>query len=552
MSKPLSHSKAPGSCSTATGRCARSEAAARGRSGSPATSRRGSTSPSRSSPARGRPPRAPSARPQAAASLRHPSCLRAYAFARDSRHVYIAYEFVPGRTFREAMRAGELNDAAAIEACAQICDGLAHAHARRHPPPRREAVERAARRRRPRVGADPRLRARAHGRGRDADRAGRRARDARLHRARAAAGEDASEARPTSGRSASCSGSRSSGRHPFWQTSMLDTARAIEAGRAAARELRPGPSQARCSSSSIARSRSSPARRPVGGRARGAAARRCRAAAQEAQPRRASVARRTGAGGPRRRRRARGGFRRLERGRAAVLPARLGVGACASPRRRDRSPAAARPRRRARRARAAARERLARPRGRLRAVAAALARPLVAGAARRRCSSRSGRCSRPFAALGLVPLAASGLRSAPRRAAQAAAGRARRRRSSPGIRGVPLPFTGAPPPLGLGVAGRRRPARRRRLARAGRRRPPGAPHRGRAPSPRSLLALPSRRPAAAGAPPASARRCSPSRCSWCPPRRPLPLVAAAWATAPGSRRAPSARRRRVACRARAG
>ncbi|MGD0712637.1 MAG: serine/threonine-protein kinase, partial [Gaiellaceae bacterium] len=65
----------------------------------------------------------------AAARLRHPSCLRAYAFARDSRHVYIAYEFVPGQTFREALRAGELGDREAIEACAQICDGLAHAHA---------------------------------------------------------------------------------------------------------------------------------------------------------------------------------------------------------------------------------------------------------------------------------------------------------------------------------------------------------------------------------------------------------------------------------------
>src|SRR6266481_5146389 len=64
----------------------------------------------------------------AAARLRHPSCLRAYAFARDPRHVYIAYEFVPGQTFREALRAGDLNDAAALEACAQICDGLAHAH----------------------------------------------------------------------------------------------------------------------------------------------------------------------------------------------------------------------------------------------------------------------------------------------------------------------------------------------------------------------------------------------------------------------------------------
>jgi Protein kinase domain len=65
----------------------------------------------------------------AAAHLRHPACLRAYGFARDERHVYIAYEFVPGRTFREALRAGELADDAAVEACAQVCDGLAHAHA---------------------------------------------------------------------------------------------------------------------------------------------------------------------------------------------------------------------------------------------------------------------------------------------------------------------------------------------------------------------------------------------------------------------------------------
>jgi len=54
----------------------------------------------------------------AAARLRHPSCLRAYAFARDARNVYIAYEYIPGNTFREAIRAGELNDAAAITACA--------------------------------------------------------------------------------------------------------------------------------------------------------------------------------------------------------------------------------------------------------------------------------------------------------------------------------------------------------------------------------------------------------------------------------------------------
>ena len=66
---------------------------------------------------------------EAAARLRHPACVRTYGLAHDSRHVYIAYEFVPGQTFREAMRARELDDDDAIEACAQVCDGLAHAHA---------------------------------------------------------------------------------------------------------------------------------------------------------------------------------------------------------------------------------------------------------------------------------------------------------------------------------------------------------------------------------------------------------------------------------------
>jgi len=67
---------------------------------------------------------------EAAARLRHPSCQRAYGFGRDSHHVYIAYEYVPGRTFREALRNGELNDASAVEATVQILDGLAHAHDR--------------------------------------------------------------------------------------------------------------------------------------------------------------------------------------------------------------------------------------------------------------------------------------------------------------------------------------------------------------------------------------------------------------------------------------
>jgi len=67
---------------------------------------------------------------EAAARLRHPGCQRAYGFGRDSQHVYIAYEYVPGRTFREAMRSGELDDTSAIEAGIQILDALAHAHAR--------------------------------------------------------------------------------------------------------------------------------------------------------------------------------------------------------------------------------------------------------------------------------------------------------------------------------------------------------------------------------------------------------------------------------------
>src|SRR5829696_8466936 len=66
----------------------------------------------------------------AAAALRHPRCQRIYALARDPGHVYIAYEYVPGRTLREAVRAGQLNDASTVEAAAQLCEALAHAHGR--------------------------------------------------------------------------------------------------------------------------------------------------------------------------------------------------------------------------------------------------------------------------------------------------------------------------------------------------------------------------------------------------------------------------------------
>jgi hypothetical protein len=67
---------------------------------------------------------------EAAARLRHPACLRAYGFGRERDHVYIAYEYVPGKTFREACRAGDLSDVEAVEACARLLEGLAHAHGR--------------------------------------------------------------------------------------------------------------------------------------------------------------------------------------------------------------------------------------------------------------------------------------------------------------------------------------------------------------------------------------------------------------------------------------
>jgi protein kinase-like protein len=65
---------------------------------------------------------------EAAARLRHPRCLRALSLDRDDRHVYVAYEYIPGRTLRQALRHGELDDAAAVEAGAQVLEALAHAH----------------------------------------------------------------------------------------------------------------------------------------------------------------------------------------------------------------------------------------------------------------------------------------------------------------------------------------------------------------------------------------------------------------------------------------
>src|SRR5215212_11080475 len=55
---------------------------------------------------------------RAAAALRHPRCQRIYSLARDSGHVYIAYEYIPGVTLRQTLTAGSLDDRQAVEAAA--------------------------------------------------------------------------------------------------------------------------------------------------------------------------------------------------------------------------------------------------------------------------------------------------------------------------------------------------------------------------------------------------------------------------------------------------
>jgi hypothetical protein len=174
----------------------------------------------------------------AAARLRHPACLRAYDFARDERHVYIAYEYVPGRTFREALRAGDLRDKAAIEACAQVCDGLAHAHAagilHRDVKPSNVLLEEGGRTTARLLDFGLAQMAEAETLTAQGDVPGTLAYIApeRL------AGEETTAAADVWAVGVML-WEALSGRHPFWQGSMLDTARAIEAGAPPLEELRP-------------------------------------------------------------------------------------------------------------------------------------------------------------------------------------------------------------------------------------------------------------------------------------------------------------------------
>lgn len=64
----------------------------------------------------------------AVARLSHTHCARAYAIERDDRNVYLVYEYIPGKTLRDALRTYELADAEVVEVAAQLLEALAHAH----------------------------------------------------------------------------------------------------------------------------------------------------------------------------------------------------------------------------------------------------------------------------------------------------------------------------------------------------------------------------------------------------------------------------------------
>jgi hypothetical protein len=380
----------------------------------------------------------------AAAKLRHPSCLRAYAFARDPRHVYIAYEYVPGSTFREAMRAGELNDARALAACAEICDALAHAHAagilHRDVKPSNVLL--------------------GEGRAKLLDFGLARMQEAETLTAQGdvpgtlayiaperLAGDDATGAADVWSIGVML-WEALAGRHPFWHTSMLETARAIEAGAPSLAELRPDLPKALIRLVDAALSLS-PARRP--------------SAADLAAGLR-------GAATPRRTQRSRSGTfdaaAHAPRAAAAALAAAFAAVVAAELPFYPSSwaiPLAA----------LAALAAGLRPRA---GLALALAVPvlplgnvslglaLLYGALALAWLVLAwrephvgllfalGPLLAPLGALGLVPLAAGTLRAWPRRAAQAALA-VPAAAVAAGLRGDRLPLVGGRPPLGLGLAG---------------------------------------------------------------------------------------------------
>jgi serine/threonine-protein kinase len=384
----------------------------------------------------------------AAARLRHERCLRAYAFERDDSHVYIAYEYVPGKTVREAMRAGELDDRSAVEAAAQILDGLAHAHARgivhRDVKPSNVLLK---------EGAEVSVRLLDFGLAQMKEEetltaAGDVPGTLAYIAPERLAGKEATPAADVWGVGVML-WEALAGPHPFWSGSLLDTARAIGAGAPPLARERPDLPKALLVAVDRALSLD-PARRPSAERL----ARVLRGAFRE------------------RERKPRAEFRPLvvpdgvDRVAAPVLAA-LGAGWSATalpfyPAHWALLLAALAAGTTAWRPRAGLALALAVPIFPLGnfSLGLALLYGVVAlgwlalswGEPRSGLLFALGPLAAPLGALGLVPLATLGLRSPVRRAAQAGAAVLLAALAA-GIRGTPLPFTHARPPLGLGIAG---------------------------------------------------------------------------------------------------
>lgn len=392
----------------------------------------------------------------AAARLRHPGVLRAYGFARDARHVYIAHEYVPGRTFREAIRAGELPDPVAVEACAQVCEALAHAHGagilHRDVKPSNVLLA-------------------------EGERTSARLLDFGL--ARMAEAETLTEAGDVPGTLAYISPERLAGedateaadvwavgvmlwealagRHPFWQGSMLDTARAIADGAPPLAELRPDLPQPLLLLVDRALALD-PARRPrareLAEALRGAATPRRRTRRTLHMHTHAHVhaytwATRTGAGA------LAAAFAGWTASALPFFPHGWAVGLALA----AGTAAALRPRLGLALALAVPVLPLGNVSLGLALLYAALALAwLVLSWTEPRTGLlfALGPLLAPALALGLVPLATAGVRAPARRAAQAAAAVLVAALAA-GIRHASLPLVGGPAPLGLGVAGARGP-----------------------------------------------------------------------------------------------
>jgi hypothetical protein len=386
----------------------------------------------------------------AAARLRHERCLRAYALAHDDEHVYIAYEYVPGRTLREALRAGELRDAEAVEAAAQVLDGLAHAHA--HGIVHRDVK--------------PSNVLLAEG-----DEVSVRLLDFGLARMDETETLTATGDVPGTlayisperlgGQPATCASDVWSvgvmlwealaGGHPFWKPSLLESARAIEEGAPPLASLR--PDLPRALTDAVDRALSlEPRRRPAAVRL----AELLRIVKRDRRPVRTRLQIRV----------------KPERGLAAPALAALVAGWTASA--LPFYPAAGAPLLAALAGLAA----LVRPRAGLAlalavpvlplgnvALGLAIVYALVAGAwlaaftrdPRGGLLAALGPLLAPFAALGLLPLALLRVRSTLHRAV-AAAGGVLLAGLVAGLRGVPMPFDGSAPPDSLGIAGSESPA----------------------------------------------------------------------------------------------